>query len=99
MEEKQLYIEAINKLGGMIQLDIMVEECAELIQALNKFKRARTDEQRSICCDNICEEIADVEIMIGQIKVLFNNNEKQINKWKAEKLGQLRGLLDATPTC
>lgn len=50
----------------------LAEECAELIQALNKCWRAYTyDGDLSEAKKNLIEEIADVEIMIAQIKYLY----------------------------
>ena len=47
------------------QLDILQEECAELIVAVSKFKRGKDTA-------NIIEEIADVEIMLDQIVYLLD---------------------------
>lgn len=90
MKEIEIYEQAISRWGGISQSDMMVEECAELIQALNKFKRAKGDENLSKCWDNILEEIADVEIMLNQMKVLFNRDGKEIQKWKEIKLERLK---------
>lgn len=52
-----------------------MEECAELIQALNKYLRVR-DENRPVgeetaAIMNLAEEIADVQLMIYQIEEYF----------------------------
>lgn len=54
------------------QLDICQEELAELIQAISKYKRGDDS--------YILEEIADVEIMLTQIKYLIglNNRDPEI---------------------
>jgi len=46
-----------------------VEECGELIVAIQHLKRDR------VGWDAVAEEIIDVEIMSGQIKLFINNNE------------------------
>jgi NTP pyrophosphatase (non-canonical NTP hydrolase) len=48
------------------QLDMLVEECAELIVAVQHYKRDR------IGLDAIANEAADVRIMISQIGTLPN---------------------------
>lgn len=53
--------------GLSAQLDQTTEECAELIQAINKYKRNTCISTK----ENILEEIADVEIMLEQIKFLL----------------------------
>ena len=66
--------------GRKPQLEMLQEECAELIQAVSKYNRGKS-------FDNIAEEIADVEIMIEQIKYLFlcGNEVEQI---KVEKIAR-----------
>ena len=49
------------------QIDILQEECAELVQAVSKYKRGG-DKPIS----NMLEEMADVSIMIEQILYLLN---------------------------
>ena len=49
-----------------------IEELAELTQALCKFDRAKTGEESIDCLMNIGEEIADVEIMISQLKAFLS---------------------------
>ena len=47
------------------QLNILQEECAELIQAASKYRRTERP-------SNLYEEIADVRIMIDQIEYLLD---------------------------
>ena len=63
--------------GLFSQMWQTAEECSELIQALNKYQRAarivenvNMDERETI--HNICEEIADVTIMLEQLRYLFD---------------------------
>lgn len=64
--------------GKEKQLDMLIEECAELIQAISKYNRGK-----SFNC--VAEEIADVEIMIEQIKYLFLCGE-DVAKIKEQKI-------------
>ena len=49
------------------QLNILQEELSELIQAVSKYRRGNHS--------HILEEIADVEIMLEQVKYLLGNPE------------------------
>jgi NTP pyrophosphatase (non-canonical NTP hydrolase) len=65
------------------QSNQLIEECAELIQAINKYRRAggkgqKTDTRVELAFFNIIEEIADVEVMLDQIKYLLNISEDDI---------------------
>ena len=68
IERVALYERAIKKWGEAAQIDIAVEECAELIKALVKCTR-KTNGSTII---DILEEMADVEIMLEQLKLIFN---------------------------
>ena len=73
------------------------EECAELIQAVNKYYRFReskntrdeilsSTQDSNMLIQHIVEEIADVEIMLEQIKVLLNLNNDAIKAIKIKKI-------------
>lgn len=60
-----------------------MEECAELIQAISKMLRyGSTLETESA----LIEEIADVEIMIEQLKLIYFIHEEHIRNAKEEKI-------------
>lgn len=63
-EYPNLYEKAVEKYGEETRVDLLIEEMAELTQALCKYKRGLKH--------NIEEEIADVEIMINQVKTMIN---------------------------
>lgn len=60
--------------GLEAQLAQTREECAELIVATSKFDRAKTDAERRRAGDHITEEMADVAIMLRQLRYLLDNN-------------------------
>lgn len=71
-------------------IDILQEECAELICACSKYKRCkghgfRTKASLSATVDNIIEEIADVEGLLRTLKYLINVDDDTINKLIDEK--------------
>jgi hypothetical protein len=86
---------AIQVYGISNQLDMAIEECAELIQAINKIKRNFTiDEiknikngnhifkstEDAIVYNNVCSEIADVKIMLYQLEKIFDKNNIDISE-------------------
>jgi NTP pyrophosphatase (non-canonical NTP hydrolase) len=62
---EELLKEAIAVWGKNAQLDIVCEELAELIVAIMQYKRGRN------ALGSIVEEIADVEIVLPQLKTIF----------------------------
>jgi NTP pyrophosphatase (non-canonical NTP hydrolase) len=96
-EQTQIMKAAITNFGFDNQMDMAVEECAELIQAINKFKRKRqkthTETDMYSVFQNLYEEIADVEIMVAQLRLIFCNNSV-IDKIKIQKLERLKKEID-----
>lgn len=80
MEDKEIYKAAIGCYGAYNQERMATEECAELIQAINHKHRGRKE--------NIAEEIADVEIMLEQLKII-NRCEEETEKIKRQKIDRL----------
>lgn len=67
-----------------------IEEMAELTQAINKYWRCcgngqSTDKTERECMDNLIEEIADVQIMLEQMKFLLTEKH-DVNRIIGEKL-------------
>lgn len=61
------------------QLDILQEECAELVQAVSKYRRGGSNLL-------VLEELADVEIMVAQIRYLAGKNSIIIDDFKEKKI-------------
>lgn len=81
--------------GYEAQSNQLVEECAELIQAINKYRRASTslgipvaEEKKAIAFDNLKEEICDVEIMLEQIKDLLGIDDEEMAAVKLYKVNR-----------
>ena len=85
MTKDQIYRKALLAWGRGSQMDMLVEECAELIQALQKFNHRHGE---SI---NVIEELADVEIMCEQMRLIFS--PEKIDTVKELKLARLEGKL------
>jgi len=62
MNKYKLYAQAWRKYGENKQIVVAMEECAELTKELSKHLRGKEN------LINISEEIADVEIMLDQLK-------------------------------
>lgn len=78
---------AIETYGSMNQCVVAMEEMAELQKELSKAIRG--EEVR----ENIVEEMADVEIMIMQLRRIFTISDKEINAHKRAKLKRLEKRL------
>ena len=84
------------------QSNQLIEECAELIQAINKYRRASgkgqpiADFQKTLVLDNLIEEIADVEVMLEQIKYLLNISEDDIADVKLNKSVRQQARIQAS---
>lgn len=81
---------AVEAYGKEHQLIICMEEMAELTKELSKNLRGHNNLQE------IAEEVADVEIMLGQVKLLFDLKEAAADA-KEAKLLRLRERIIKTP--
>lgn len=79
---KKEITEIADYFGYEQQKNMLIEEQAELIQALNKFDRKGTKE----AFNNIIEEMADVELMIDQVKYLLDISQDAIDEIKEAKI-------------
>jgi len=100
MTEQQILQEAINRYGQMAQIEMLVEEASEVIQAVQKRKRALLNREAGLeygeklgkANSELIDELADLEIMLDQMKLIFNpeailrRREFKINRLK-ERLG------------
>lgn len=88
--EKSIYEKALEKWGIETQILMCIEELSELIHALVKYGRKINGSSK----DKIAEEIADVELMIEQMKVAFNIQKLDIENLKLKKIQRLEGYLN-----
>lgn len=99
MTPKEIMQKAINTYGLQNQMIKTVEELSELSQAickavvrLNQPNGATlTDDLKSV--DNIFEEMADVEIMLEQLKIMFQC-KIEVGHWKNRKILRLKSRLE-----
>ena len=76
--------------GYDAQSNQLIEECAELIQAVNKYRRANDKATAESAYYNLLEEIVDVEIMLEQIKHLLIIPEDDIQCMKLYKINRTK---------
>ena len=87
-EREEVYKRALNEWGEYSQLDQGVEEMAELIVAINKYKRTNMDlsKRKDEIMENLIEEIADVKMCIEQFEMMFGKEKvKDMLDKKIEK--------------
>ena len=85
--EKELFREAVDRWGQTAQMDMCVEECAELIKAINKWKRGKGS------LFDLVQEMVDVHLMVEELRYIVDN-ETLWNEAKQLKLTRLRRRLD-----
>ena len=89
----ELYVDAVARWGAPAQVKMAMEKCTELVLALLKFEReggkdVRREDRRLA----VAEEMADIEVMLEQLKLIFDNSDA-VKKWKRIKLQRLEGRL------
>ena len=89
MKPKELYKKAIEKWGAHFQILMFFEEVGELMQAISKVYRDKGKGEYDFAI--LAEEIADVEIMLEQLKIIFGIEElaKNIYRLKLKRLEEM----------
>ena len=88
--EIKIMQQALDQWGLNAQVGQTVEECAELIVALQKYVN-RT--HRTKATDGILDEIADVEMMLAQMRLALNLDDDALRKRIEYKFERLRRYL------
>ena len=87
MADIDIYTEAIKTFGALPQMVVAIEECSELQKEIVKIIRKKGD------LTNLAEEIADVEIMLEQLKLIFTVHDKVIEQ-KGRKIERLKWTIE-----
>ena len=82
MGEWDILKTAISECGEKHQIIIAIEELSELIKELTKYLRNGDNEE------HLTEEMADVYIVLEQLLIMFNNQEK-VTEYEQFKLSRL----------
>lgn len=85
-ERRALLDRAITAYGAPAQMDMAVEEMAELTKALCKVKRVSCAAEAKAALENAVEEMADVQIMLDQLRIIFHRSTEEVEEAKLERL-------------
>ena len=95
-ERRALLDRAITAYGAPAQMDMAVEEMAELTKALCKVKRVSCAAEAKAVLENVVEEMADVQIMLDQLRIIFGRSTAEAEEYKLERL---KKRLDTATAC
>ena len=84
---------ALGRWGEAAQIGVSVEECAELIVALQKYINRTPNKTASDTVDGILDEIADVEMNLAQMRLTFGISDEMLQKRINKKFAVLEGYL------
>lgn len=95
IKELETLLEAVRVYGADRQQIKAVEELSELAQALCKYTGEDIDDaaEAQLLIDHIAEEMADVEIMLEQLRIILGNHAR-VDAWQHEKLARLAVRLE-----
>ena len=82
MDEKTVFTAAIEEYGAYAQSLMLLEEMAELQKEICKHWRGSDN------AEQIAEEVADVEIMLAQIKMMFDIADEAA-RYRKDKVARL----------
>lgn len=80
-ERRALLDRAITTYGAPAQMDM-----AELTKALCKVKRVSCAAEAKAALENAVEEMADVQIMLDQLRIIFGRSTSEAEEYKLERL-------------
>jgi len=89
MEKEELYNEAWHLWGGDMQFDILIEEMAELMQAIIKARRHNVTWSHKVL-----EEIADVSICLEQVNIWLKALPSDIDRETNRPTGYLIDIVE-----
>ena len=84
-ERRDIMLRAVHRYGEAAQIDMAVEEIC-------KVKRATPGATTTAAIANVIEEIADVQIMLDQLRLIFARSTDEVEE---EKLRRLLGRLNS----
>ena len=85
--EHEVLTQAVKRYGVVSQVNMMFEEMSELQKELCKHLRGKDN------LTEIAEEIADVEIMLAQMKAIFGC-AAMVEGWRQTKVDRLANRLE-----
>jgi len=89
--DRQVLKDAVSMWGRDAQAMMLVEETGELLHALARSYRCHSDEEATQRKAGLIEEIADVQVLLDQFKLILG--ESAVQEQYEKKLARLRGKL------
>ena len=89
IKESKVLVGAIKKYGGKLQSVVAIEELSELQKEISKFIRCKGD------ILGLKEEIADVYIVLEQLKIIYNISDYDIDSYKKFKIDKLKESIES----
>lgn len=86
MTEEEILCGVQEEYGLSYEMVVAIEELSELTKELCKDMRDQGDE------DAIAEEMADVEIVLAHLKLIYKNAD-MVAEWRGRKLRELEKML------
>ena len=86
LSDHEILVKAIHTFGIAGQVDIAIEEMAELTTALIQHRRGRG------FCEDVIAEIADAQIMLEQLAIYFGT--QLVAEHKKSKIDRLRNYFN-----
>lgn len=75
-ERNAVWHESVERFGTRLQSVVCMEECSELIQAISKRLRGKSDPD-----DNLAEEMADVVICLHLLQDMYDVTDERLESW------------------
>lgn len=97
LQDGELYKACLEKWGERLQTDMLIEEMAELTQAIIKHRRSKGKTTLDNF-KNLLEEIADVDLMLGQLKFMVQGQTAEIQEYRIKKIMRLNEMLGVKDT-
>lgn len=91
MENKQVWEDMIHKFGKQERVEKAIEEQRELIQELRALTVDDLIAMETEKVNSLVDEIADVELMMDSIKVVFDC-ERAVDLRKLKKLEKVKSI-------
>ena len=88
INQSKVLVDAIKKYGGKLQSVVAIEELSELQKEISKFIRCKGD------ILGLKEEIADVYIVLEQLKIIYNISDYDIDSYKKFKIDKLKESIE-----
>lgn len=86
--DEEIFLNMIEKFGNEHQINIFTEECAEVLFAISKHRRGLAG------VNSVVEELVDVQIMINQLKLIYDPNGTEFPPIYKYKINRIKKLLE-----